>query len=521
MLLDAKRTREVINEAVMETTNAITSTLGPNGSVVICDFSGIPSPTKDGVSVAKAMRHELPEKDLIARMISEGCKRTDDMCGDGTTTTALLLKNFYFEFKDIINFKTKFKLNQLVTKTVNRLNELKVDVDIDSDILRNVMLTTSNNDQEMVESVLQIYRDNPHLPKLALKEGSTDLDEVQNNGACSWPAQYANPVLSPGGTGQSVKLNNYRVAVTSGEINLDGSNEDLTELLRTLLTSNDVRLVLVGRGITKDSEYFISKFNELQARNGKELAIIPVSVSAAGSSGVGLMGDIAGSLGVTLRPDLNQSFVEYDPSVPYDIGADIVISNNRLTLFRTTELHDERVNNTLAKVKETLDGLTAEQRNSAIGNIIRHRFSILNGGDVVVFIGGLSSSDIKERLARFQDVGRVCQSALVNGVLEGCGYSLAKISDELIAEDPEDEITRRFAKVLRSQTILLMGEWKEGMTFINLATGEEGKTPKEINVWDAALATITALEASMKIAILLMDTSNIIMKAKGNGVQMY
>ena len=71
--------------------DAVKVTLGPKGRNVVIDKSfGSPRTTKDGVTVAKEI--ELADKfeNMGAQMIKEVANKTNDLAGDGTTTSTVL-----------------------------------------------------------------------------------------------------------------------------------------------------------------------------------------------------------------------------------------------------------------------------------------------------------------------------------------------------------------------------------------------------------------------------------------------
>ena len=71
--------------------DAVKVTLGPKGRNVVIDKSfGAPRTTKDGVTVAKEI--ELADKfeNMGAQMIKEVANKTNDLAGDGTTTSTVL-----------------------------------------------------------------------------------------------------------------------------------------------------------------------------------------------------------------------------------------------------------------------------------------------------------------------------------------------------------------------------------------------------------------------------------------------
>ncbi|UPT53922.1 heat shock protein 60 family chaperone [Vibrio phage phiKT1019] len=513
MLLKTKETKQIKTETVLDVTSAIIATMGPDGKVVLCDRSGKPYPTKDGVTVAKAMRTGDNTKDLLATMIAECCLRTDQVCGDGTTTTAFLLREIYTRFQHKSNFRNKRLINQYVKEVVETLKQLAVRVNIDSDLLRQVMLTTSNNDERIVNKVLEIYREHPHLPDLTLREATDDEDLVQSNNGCAWPGGFASPEFSNLGNGTPEHFNaydQYRPILLSGKLDGLGQEKQLTEFIEYTkeYVSNGGTYLIVCRSTEDVSEQALKNMNANLGRTAYKV----VTVRAAGSSGVSIMNDIAIVLGAKMHSQLVANHPEYRTAKQYPI---VHVSSASLAIVGFNDKHEEQLNTAIKEVNASLNELNVDQRHSAIGKIVESRLRILSGGSITLYVGGLSESEINERKGRFEDVGRVCKSALRNGVLQGCGYSLILASKVLKAKYPDCEIAGDLASVLCQQTQYLMQQdYEDGMVFTNLATGEQAKEPGAIGVWDAALATITALESAASMALLIIDTDSIITNSR-------
>src|SRR6202453_2083229 len=83
--------RERMLRGVEILANAVKVTLGPKGRNVVIEKSfGAPRITKDGVTVAKEI--ELADKfeNMGAQMLREVASKTNDLAGDGTTTSIVL-----------------------------------------------------------------------------------------------------------------------------------------------------------------------------------------------------------------------------------------------------------------------------------------------------------------------------------------------------------------------------------------------------------------------------------------------
>src|SRR3990167_3674893 len=70
---------------------AVVTTLGPKGRNVALDKKwGAPNVIHDGVTVAKEIELEDPFENMGAQLVKEVASKTNDVAGDGTTTSSLL-----------------------------------------------------------------------------------------------------------------------------------------------------------------------------------------------------------------------------------------------------------------------------------------------------------------------------------------------------------------------------------------------------------------------------------------------
>jgi chaperonin GroEL len=85
--------REAIHKGLQEAAHAVKVTLGPRGRNVVLEKSyGGPRITNDGVSIAKEISFEDKFENMGAEMVKEVANKSNDVAGDGTTTTVVLLE---------------------------------------------------------------------------------------------------------------------------------------------------------------------------------------------------------------------------------------------------------------------------------------------------------------------------------------------------------------------------------------------------------------------------------------------
>jgi len=78
--------------------NAVKTTLGPKGRNVALDKKfGSPTVTHDGVTVAREIELEDPFENMGAQLLKEAATKTNDIAGDGTTTSVVLAQAIVHE----------------------------------------------------------------------------------------------------------------------------------------------------------------------------------------------------------------------------------------------------------------------------------------------------------------------------------------------------------------------------------------------------------------------------------------
>src|SRR5918911_1430492 len=104
---------------------AVRATLGPRGRNAVIDKGwGVPTVTKDGVTVAEDIELNDPYENMGAQLVKEAASKTSDVAGDGTTTATVLAEAIYREgLKNITAGADPMALSRGIQKAVDRVVE--------------------------------------------------------------------------------------------------------------------------------------------------------------------------------------------------------------------------------------------------------------------------------------------------------------------------------------------------------------------------------------------------------------
>src|SRR5437667_2124966 len=90
--------RASLKAGVDKMANAVKTTLGPKGRNVAVDKKfGAPTVTHDGVTVAREIELEDPFENMGAQLLKEAATKTNDIAGDGTTTSVVIAQAIVHE----------------------------------------------------------------------------------------------------------------------------------------------------------------------------------------------------------------------------------------------------------------------------------------------------------------------------------------------------------------------------------------------------------------------------------------
>ena len=83
--------RKELKSGVDQVANAVRITIGPRGRNVVIDRGyGAPMITNDGVTIAKDITLSNKFQNMGAEIVKEVAQKTNDLAGDGTTTSVVI-----------------------------------------------------------------------------------------------------------------------------------------------------------------------------------------------------------------------------------------------------------------------------------------------------------------------------------------------------------------------------------------------------------------------------------------------
>lgn len=399
--------------------DAVETTLGPKGRNVAIDKDwGSPVVLHDGVSVAKEISLKNRFENMGVKLIQEASKNTNDIAGDGTTTSTVLARAIVVKGIDYIEsgknpMIIKKGLDKGMTFILEEIDKIKTDIsDKDKETLKNIA-TISSADKKIGEIVSEAMVKVGKNGILDCELGQGTFIDVKETNGMEFNTGYISSYFA--NEKLEAVINNPRVIITDYKI--QSINQILGFMEKLLKITKDFVLICdecVGDAIaTLIKNHVEGRFN-----------CVVVKSPAYGPVRKEMLKDIAiATGGKVISQELSINFDEIDPE-DYCGKCDTVIST-----LNSTRLIGSKgdVTKRIEELNNKLKAITSDYEKEKI----KERLSKLVGSAIVLSVGGQSEAESGDRLERVIDAIGAVKSAVEDGILPGGGTILLNIAQKL------------------------------------------------------------------------------------------
>lgn len=411
--------RELVIKGIDKVADIVKTTLGPKGrNVLIRNQVSAPIITNDGVTIAKAIELKDNTEDAGAQLIISSANKTNEVAGDGTTTTTVLAQEMIHRF---------FTDATLDTNVVQTQKE---------------MLKASKNISDYLKSIAIPVKDYTSLRRVAsISSGSEETGKIIAD-AFEQAGEYGSVIVEDSKTGvdnlvsiQGMKLTNGSVTPYLLNDRINGKSDIMD--MSVLITKDKIdsvtdlfgvldKCVPLGKKlliICDDIEY--EPLNMILGNKARGVLsnIAVITLPGFGELRENLVEDICIATGATLMGrDIGRTLKDFDLDYLGEVEQAIITMNDTILKFKVTsttgsDLQTDRQNR-VTELEEQLkkaDKNQEEQLNRRISNLI--------SGVSVIEVGGNSEVEIKDKKLRIEDAINSVKSAKEEGIVAGGGYS--------------------------------------------------------------------------------------------------
>jgi len=500
--------RKEIQKGVNTLADAVKVTLGAQGrNVLISNQFGVRKATKDGVTVAKAVAGSIKEplQDTGAQMVADVAIKVADDAGDGTTTATVLTQAIYNKGIEAIEnganpIMLKKGIDTAVKQIVSNLIESSEEITLPK--IRNIATISANNDEEIGNLILKAVEEigmNAIITPEESKGHKTYVDVIEG---LEFETGYLSHYFVTDPDKMVVEHQSPAIYIYDGVIN---SIHQIMPILQYIQEAKHP-LVIIANDIH-------GEVINLLALN-KQKANFPVVAMRApyyGDTRKEFIEDISISTGATI---VVSELDDFNPDVFG--GCDKIIVKKDSTIIMSGHGDKENILSRVSNLKERLKDKEVENK-----DFLNERISKLLGGVAVIYVGGNTTLEMKERFDRVEDALLAVKSAVSEGIVSGGGMCYKENS--VITMNPDDDfdynqgiqivansVNEPFKQIITNAGLLPHDVHME-LALKPKGTGYNVKTGEYVNMRDEGIidplkVARVALESAASIASILLTT---------------
>src|SRR5438132_6504453 len=423
LIFDAEARRQ-LKSGIDALANAVKVTLGPRGRNVAIDKKwGAPTVTHDGVTVAKEIELENHFQNMGAQMLKQAATKTNDVAGDGTTTSTVIaqaivtegLRNLAAGANPMLMKRGIDSATQAVVEDIKRVaTPLQGHDDIEH------IASISANDPEigrlLAEAMDKVGRDGV----ITVEEGKSLKLEVEYTEGMQFDRGYISAYFITDSARMEAALDEPYILITDKKIS---AITDIVPVLEKLVQTGRKELVIIAEDV--DGEALATLVvNKLRGI----LNVLAVKAPGFGDRRKEMLRDIATLTGgQVISEELGKKL---DATTLSDLGqARRVVSTKDDTTIVEGRGKPEDIQARIKQIKAQIEETTSDYDREKL----QERLAKLSGGVAVIKVGAATEVELKEKKARVEDALHATRAAVEEGIIPGGGVTLLRAASAVDA----------------------------------------------------------------------------------------
>jgi chaperonin GroEL len=411
----SEEARRRLKKGIDTLANAVTTTLGPKGRNVALDKKfGAPTVTHDGVTVAKDIELEDPYENMGAQLIKEAATKTDDIAGDGTTTSVLLAQAMVNEgLKNVAAGANPMLLKhgiEVATDAIAKaIKEQAVEIDTQEEIAS--VASISAQDTEIGNLIAEVMWKVGKDGVITVEESKTMQFETEYVEGMQFDRGYISAYFVTSPETMEASIDEPYLLIYDKKIS---AAADLMPLLERMLNKGNRSLVIISEDV--DGEALATLvLNKLRGM----LNVLAVKAPGFGDRRKAMLEDIAILTGATVITE--EMGRKLESATLEDLGTctKVVATKDDTTIVGGSG-DEKAIKGRIEEIKVAADKSTSDYDREKL----QERLAKLAGGVAIIRVGAATEVELKEKKHRVEDALRAARAAVEEGVVPGGGVVL-------------------------------------------------------------------------------------------------
>jgi chaperonin GroEL len=501
---------------------AVVTTLGPKGRNVAIDRKfGSPTITHDGVTVAKEIELEDPFQNMGAQLLKEAATKTNDIAGDGTTTSTVLahsivtdgMKNLAAGFNPML---LKRGIEAATKAVSDKISDQSIELTSKEEIAN--VASISAQDRTIGELIAEVM-DKVGKDGVITVEESKGLEfETEYVEGMQFDRGYISPYFITDPEQMEADVEEPYLLIHDKKIS---AAQDIVPILEKMVQIGKRELVIIAEDI--DGEALATLvLNKLRGM----LNVVAVKAPGFGDRRKAMLQDIAVLTGANVISE--ETGRKLESATMEDLGkAEKIVVTKDDTTVVGGKGETAQIKGRIEQIRVEIDRSTSDYDSEKL----QERLAKLSGGVAIIRVGAATETELKEKKHRVEDALSATRAAVEEGIVPGGGVALinAMAALDAITMDNDDaqvgvNIVRKALEVPMRKIAENAG--KDGAVILEDVRRAQ-KKEKNLNVGfnvlseeyvdmvvdgviDPAKVTRGALENAASIAAMILTTEALI-----------
>jgi chaperonin GroEL len=521
-LVFTEEARRKLKNGMDVVANAVATTLGPKGRNVAVDRKfGSPTITHDGVSVAKEIELEDPFENMGAQLLKEAASKTNDIAGDGTTTSTILahaivsegLKALAAGFNPML---LKHGIELASSEIVIALKKMATKIDTKEEI--SSVATNSAADAEIGGLIADVMDKVGKDGVITVEESKSMQFETEFVEGMQFDRGYISAYFITETEHMEAVISEPYILINEKKIS---AAQDIVPILEKLVQLGKRELVIIAEDI--DGEALATLvLNKLRGM----LNVLAVKAPGFGDRRKAMLQDIAVLTGGTVISE--ETGRKLETATLQDLGrAEKVTADKDNTTIIGGKGKSSDIKGRIELIRVEIDKSTSDYDKEKL----QERLAKMSGGVAIVRVGAATETEMKEKKHRVEDALSAARAAVEEGIVAGGEISLInasaaldKIKDQteevmvgvnIVRKALEAPIRRLAANAGQDGSVIIDGVRRKAKELKNKNIGYNVLTDEYVDmihagVIDPVKVVRGALENAASIAAMILTTEVLI-----------
>ena len=513
-LIFDEQARASLMRGVDELGRVVGLTLGPSGrNVLLNRMWSLPVVCSDGVTIAKEV--ELPDvyENMGAQLVKEAASKTNDVVGDGTTTSVVLARSIVRNgFMNIAagasGMNLKGGIDKAVKAVVAELSNIAIPVENREQVARVAAL--SAHEEAIAQLIADAMDKVGREGVITIEESKSMTDELDIVEGMRLDRGYLSAHFVTDAQRMEVSLDEPLILITDGKVS---TVNDIVPTLEKVAQAGGRPLAIIAEDVEGEALATLV-VNKLRGT----ISCVGIKAPGFGDRRKALLEDIAIMTGGTVISSDTGLSLDAVEIAHLGSARRLLALKDETTIVEghgAAEATEARVAQIRIQAEDTTSDYDREK--------LQERLAALVGGVAVIRVGAATEPEMNERKSRTEDALSATRAAVEEGIVPGGGVTLVRA--EQVLDELHDSISGEEALGVRlvrdslSAPLVLISEnagYPGQVVLENIRNGEgdwgfdaeKGEYTHLIQagIIDPAKVTRSALQNAGSIASMLLTT---------------